>query len=296
MKKSNKSVFRGAATALITPFSDGKLDYDSLERLIEYQISEGIDALLVCGTTGESATLTDKEKREIIRFSIDRVEGRVPLIAGTGSNNTASAVKLSKYASDAGADAVLCVTPYYNKASDDGLVLHYGAISKAVNIPVILYNVPSRTGMNIPLSLYGKITDIDNVCGVKEASGSLAYFTEIQAKYGERTDIYSGNDDLLLPALSVGSAGIFSVISNLVPKIISDICRFYVGGNAEEAKKAYFEIFPLIKALSAEINPIPIKALLAARGLCREEYRLPLSPLSEEKYSALLQIAKPYLN
>lgn len=295
MKKNNTSVFQGVATALITPFSNGRIDYDSAERLIEFQISEGIDALLVCGTTGESATLSEKEKKELIRFTVDQVGGRVPVIAGTGSNCTSSAVNLSRYAEGAGADVLLCVTPYYNKASDEGLILHYRAISEAVGIPVMIYNVPSRTGLNISPHLYEALASLDNVVGVKEASGSVAYFAELEEKYGEMLDIYSGNDNLMLPSLRVGGSGIFSVLSNLLPSDVGSLYRLWISGNDEGASELYERLLPLIEALFSEVNPIPVKALLASIGLCREEYRLPLCPLSEDKRKVLLKAAEPYI-
>lgn len=296
MKKNNESIFQGICTALITPFSDGRIDYDSAERLIEFQISEGIDALLVCGTTGESATLSEKEKKAFIRFAVDQVGGRVPVIAGTGSNCTSDAVHLSKYADSVGADALLCVTPYYNKASEEGLLLHYRAISEAVSIPVIIYNVPSRTGLNISPHLYEALASLGNIAGVKEASGSVAYFTELTEKYGDVLDIYSGNDDLLIPSLDAGGVGIFSVLSNLLPGKLGIIYRLWNSGNDSEACDLYDQLSPLIKALFAEVNPIPVKALLASIGLCREEYRLPLCPLPDDKRNILLKAAEPYIS
>lgn len=282
MYTGNRSIFRGAATALITPFSDGAIDYGSLGRLIEYQISGGIDALLICGTTGEAATLDMREVRELISFTVERVSGRVPVIAGVGSNCTSTAVGLAEYARASGADAVLAVTPYYNKASESGLISHYSAIARAAELPLIIYNVPSRTGMSISLGAWRELMNIDGVCGVKEASGSISYLSRLAA-LGGGLCIYSGNDDLILPTLSLGGSGVFSVLSNLLPREVGDICRLYFSGNIEGARALQLGLMPLIDAIFSEVNPIPIKALLAEVGLCREEYRLPLCPLSEEK-------------
>lgn len=295
MKNEHNSVFRGAATALITPFDHGKPDLGSLERLIEFQISEGIDALLVCGTTGESATLSEKERRELISFAIDTVGGRVPLIAGTGSNDTKSAARLSKYASDAGADALLCVTPYYNKASNDGIISHYRAISESVNVPIIVYNVPSRTGLNIPAHIYAELTGLEWIRGVKEASGSLSYAADIACATSGALDIYSGNDDLTVPLLSVGGCGVFSVVSNIVPGKVAEMCRAYERGESARAAQMQLELIPLIRALFSEVNPIPIKALLAEYGMCHEEYRLPLCKMSPDARASLISLAEGYI-
>lgn len=289
MKNNRKPVFTGVCTALITPFRDGKIDFEALSGLIEFQIDGGVDALLINGTTGESATLTDTEKREIISFAVSEVGGRVPVIAGTGSNDTHKAVELSKFAYDVGADACLAVTPYYNKASEAGLIKHYEAIADATEIPIILYNVPSRTGVNIPLSVYERLSEHKNIVAVKEANPSVSDFARLSARCGKNLDLYSGNDDLILPCLSLGGNGIISVISNALPRQTGEICRLWFGGKIEEATELQLKLLPLTNALFCEVNPIPIKALLSHLGFCKEEYRLPLCPMDSERKKALIR-------
>lgn len=294
MKSNKKSIFSGTCTALITPFKDGKIDYFSFKRMIEFQISEGIDALLVCGTTGEASTLSEEEARDLIRFASRENAKRVPLIAGVGSNDTKKALRLSHAALDSGADALLSVTPYYNKASADGLIRHFEAIADEVDLPLILYNVPSRTGVNIPLSVYDHLANHENIVGVKEASSSISDFARLTEKCADRFDVYSGNDDLLLPTLSLGGRGVISVLSNLLPKEMGDVCRLWFSGLIDEARELQLKLLPLIRAVFSEVNPIPIKALLAHRGLCAEEYRLPLCPLDKAKKEAIIEIAERY--
>ena len=289
MKNNRKPVFTGVCTALITPFRDGKIDFEALSGLIEFQIDGGVDALLINGTTGESATLTDAEKREIISFAVSEVGGRVPIIAGTGSNDTKKAVELSKFAYDVGADACLAVTPYYNKASEVGLIKHYEAIADATEIPIILYNVPSRTGVNIPLSVYERLSEHKNIVAVKEANPSVSDFARLSARCGKNLDLYSGNDDLILPCLSLGGNGIISVISNALPRQTGDICRLWFGGKIKEATELQLKLLPLTNALFCEVNPIPIKALLSHLGFCKEEYRLPLCPMDSDRKMALIK-------
>ncbi len=290
MNTFEKPIFRGTATALITPFSDGRIDYASLGRLIEHQISGGIDALLVNGTTGENATLDISEAKELISFAAERISGRVPLVAGVGSNCTAKAAELSRWAHDAGADAVLAVTPYYNKASERGLIAHYSEIASAAMLPVVLYNVPSRTGMSISPHIFSELSRIEGIVAVKEASGSVGSVARISALCGERLDIYSGNDDLITPVLALGGLGVFSVLSNLLPVQVGGICRHYFSGDAAAATRLQLSLVPCIDAIFSEVNPIPIKALLAEAGLCREEYRLPLCPLSSERRKAIVEL------
>ena len=289
MKNNRKPVFTGVCTALITPFRDGKIDFEALRGLIKFQIDGGVDALLINGTTGESATLTDAEKREMISFAVSEVGGRVPVIAGTGSNDTKKAVELSKFACDVGADACLVVTPYYNKASEVGLIKHYEAIADATTIPIILYNVPSRTGVNIPLSVYEKLSEHKNIVAVKEANPSVSDFARLSARCGKNLDLYSGNDDLILPSLSLGGKGVISVISNVLPRQTGDICRLWFGGKIKEATKLQLKLLPLINAIFCEVNPIPIKALLSHLGFCKEEYRLPLYPMDSDRKMALIK-------
>ena len=289
MKTNKKELFKGVCTALITPFKDEKIDYHSLKNLIEFQINSGIDALLVNGTTGESATLTECEKRELISFTVREVAGRVPLIAGTGSNSTTRALHLSQFASDVGADAILVVTPYYNKASRDGLIEHYRTIADNVNIPLILYNVPSRTGVNIPLDVYDSLANHPNIVGVKEANSSVGEMAKLIQKCSNRLDIYTGNDDLILPTLALGGCGVISVISNILPKETVALCRLFFEGKTKEATELQLKLLPIINALFSEVNPIPIKALMSHAGFCKEEYRLPLCPISADKKAMLFQ-------
>ena len=290
MKNTKKTLFEGVCTALITPFKDGKIDYDSLKNLIEFQIEQGIDALLINGTTGESATLTECEKRELISFAVREVGGRVPIIAGTGSNCTQKAIHLSQFAFEVGVDAILVVTPYYNKASVEGLIEHYETIANNVDIPLILYNVPSRTGVNIPLSVYDKLANHKNIVAVKEANPSISDLAKLCEKCADRLDVYSGNDDLLLPTLSLGGKGLISVISNIVPKETVKICKLYFEGKTKEATALQLKLLPLINAIFSEVNPIPIKAIMSHKGFCKEEYRLPLGPMNEDKKKALFEV------
>ena len=289
MKSKKKAIFKGVATALITPFKDGKIDYPSLKNIIEFQIQSGIDALLINGTTGESATLSECEKRDLISFTVKEVGGRVPLIAGTGSNNTEKALNLSKFALDVGIDAILVVTPYYNKASNEGLIEHYQKIAQNVDIPLILYNVPSRTGVNVPLSVYDILAEEENIVGVKEANPSVSDFGKLIQKCSDRLDVYTGNDELITPTLALGGCGAISVVSNILPKETREICSLYFEGRVSEATALQLKLLPLIGALFSEVNPIPIKALMSHVGFCKEEYRLPLCPMSVDKKAILLQ-------
>jgi 4-hydroxy-tetrahydrodipicolinate synthase len=289
-----KTLFTGVCTALITPFQDDEIDYKALKKLIEFQIESGVDAILINGTTGESATLTECEKRELISFAVREVGGRVPLIAGTGSNSTQKAVHLSEFAYDVGVDAILVVTPYYNKASADGLINHYETIANAVNVPTILYNVPSRTGVNIPLPVYDRLANHKNIVAVKEASASVSDMAKLCAKCGDRLDIYSGNDDLILPTLSLGGKGVISVLSNILPKKTSEICKFWFAGKTKEATALQLKLLPLINAIFSDVNPIPIKALLSKEGFCAEEYRPPLCPMNAEKKKELFNVFESF--
>ena len=294
MSTEKKTIFKGVCTALITPFRDGKIDYKSLKNIIEFQIEQGIDALLINGTTGESATLSECEKRDLISFAVHEVGGRVPIIAGTGSNCTQKSIHLSEFALEVGADAILVVTPYYNKASNEGLIEHYEAIANSVDIPLILYNVPSRTGVNIPLSVYDKLANHPNIVAVKEASTSVSDFAKLSQKCSDRLTLYSGNDDLITPTLSLGGDGVISVLSNVLPKEVGEICKLWFARTTKEATALQLKLLPLINAIFSEVNPIPIKAIMSNKGFCDEEYRLPLSPLNEEKKKALLEVFNNY--
>ena len=271
------TVFKGMATAMVTPMTPTGVDYAALEQFIEFQIQSGINALVAVGTTGESATLTPEERKEVVRFTVEKVAGRVPVIAGTGTNNTEHVLEYTRSACDCGADAVLVVTPYYNKATQNGLFAHYSAVADASTKPVILYNVPSRTGCNLLPETVARLAEHPNICGIKEASGNMAQVVDIFARCGDKIDVYSGEDALTVPMMSMGGAGCISVLSNVVPKMAVEMCdKFFAGdiaGAAELQKKA----LPLINALFCEVNPIPAKAAVSAMGFGNEFVRMPLS-------------------
>ncbi len=283
-----ESIFRGAATALITPLTETGIDYEQFGRLIEWQIEEGIDGLVVCGTTGESSTLTDEEHRQAISFAAKLSSGRVPIIAGTGSNDTDYAIELTRHACQAGADAVLVVTPYYNKTTQKGLVKMYNTIADASQKPLILYNVPSRTGVNIEPKTYRELAEHPRIAAIKEANGSISKIVETMALVDGMLDLYSGNDDQIVPILSVGGAGVISVLSNLLPAQTSLLCKKFFAGDIAGSAALQYRYLPLIHALFSEVNPIPVKASMAAMGYCENYLRLPLTPMEEEHYQALL--------
>lgn len=294
MSKNKKSVFFGCATALVTPLKDGIIDFDALDGLIEFQIRGGADALVVCGTTGESATLSDMERREIISHSVEKVGRRVPVIAGTGCNNIKKAVELSRFASEVGADAVMSVTPYYNKASETGLIKSFVSIADSVQVPVIIYNVPSRTGLDIPISVYKKLAEHENICAVKEASGSIVTVERILEVCDGMLDVYSGNDDMILPIISVGGSGVVSVVSNIAPQMVHELCEASLACELERAATLQRRLLALVRACFCEVNPIPIKAATAMMGLCANELRLPLCELDAIKSAELRRVLMEY--
>ena len=287
-----KTVFTGAATAIVTPLTENGVDYESFERLINWQIEQGIDAIVACGTTGESSTLTDEEHRDVIKFAVEKVNGRVPVIAGTGSNDTAYAVDLTKYACEAGADAVLVVTPYYNKATQKGLIKTFTDIADSATKPVILYNVPSRTGVNILPSTCKVLADHPNICAIKEASGNISQIAETAACVQGKMDIYSGNDDQIVPVMSLGGKGVISVLSNVMPKETSKICHDFINGNVKESCDMQLKLLPLVNALFSEVNPIPVKAAMAAMGFGADYLRLPLTSMEDDNKAKLIAIMK----
>lgn len=287
MPKHDLPLFRGAATALITPFRDGKVDFPALRRLIEFQISEGIDALVIAGTTGEAPTLSDDEHHAVLTFAAEVACGRVPMIAGTGSNDTHHAVEMSKYACACGYDALLLVTPYYNRATEAGLIQSYLTVAESIDKPIILYNVPSRTGVKLTIPVYRALADHPNIVAVKEASGDLGAVARLVSELGDRLSVYSGNDDVIIPIMSLGGLGVISVLSNLLPRETSEMCHKYAGGDTNGAAADQLRMLPLINALFAEVNPIPVKCAAAMMGLCHEEYRLPLCAPSEATRNAL---------
>ena len=285
----NESIFMGAATAVVTPLTEKGVDYAQFKRLLEWQVEQGIDALVICGTTGECSTLTDEEHREVLQFAMDTVGGRVPMIAGTGSNDVAYAIDLSRFACDIGYDAVLLVTPYYNKTTQNGLVATFTAIADACTKPVILYNVPSRTGVNIEPATYAKLADHPMICAIKEAGGNLSKIVETAALVGDKLDIYSGNDDQIVPILACGGKGVISVLSNVLPAETSLICKKFFAGDVAGAMEMQKKYLPLINALFCEVNPIPAKAAMAAMGFCENYLRLPLVPMEDAHREVLLQ-------
>ena len=286
------TVFTGAATAIVTPLTKDGVDYEQFARLIDWQIDEGIDAIVVVGTTGEGSTLTDDEHKEAIRFCVERVAGRVPVIAGTGSNDVAYAISLTKYACEVGADAMLLVTPYYNKATQNGLYETFTAIANASTKPCILYNVPSRTGCNLLPATVARLADHPNIVGIKEASGNISQIAELASLVGDRIDIYSGNDDQIVPVLSLGGNGVISVLSNIMPKATSDMCRRYMQGDTKGALELQLRLLPLINALFSEVNPIPVKAAVSAMGYCENYLRLPLTPMESDHEEKLLSLMR----
>ena len=286
------TIFTGAATAIITPMTAAGVDYEQFGRLIDWQIAEGIDAIVVAGTTGEASTLSDDEHKEVIRYCVEHVAGRVPVIAGTGSNDTAYAIDLTKYAGEVGADAVLLVTPYYNKATQNGLIKFFTDIADASSVPCILYNVPSRTGCNIAPATVAALADHPNIVGIKEASGNISQIAQVAHLCGDKIDIYSGNDDQIVPVLSLGGKGVISVLSDLMPAATSKMCHDYLNGNTAAATAAQLRLLPLIDALFSEVNPIPVKAAMAKMGFGENYLRLPLTPMepqNEEKLFALMK-------
>ena len=283
-----KRIFTGAATALVTPmFDDGTVNYKELDRIIEEQIEKGIDALVICGTTGEAATLNHEDHVKVIASAVKTAKGRVPIIAGTGSNDTAYSVELSNEALAVGADALLLVTPYYNKTSQAGLIAHYNYIADRVNAPIILYNVPSRTGVNILPETYLELSKHPNIVAAKEANGDIASVIKTKALCGDNLDIYSGNDDQIVPIMSVGGIGVISVLSNVAPTETHDMCKLYMDGDVKAAADLQIKYIDLINALFSDVNPIPVKEAMDIMGYEVGPCRLPLVKMSEAKHEAL---------
>ena len=286
MKK--ESIFVGAATAIVTPMNEKGVDYEAFGRLLKWQVEAGIDALVICGTTGEGSTLSDEEHRQVLQFALDTVGGRVPMIAGTGSNDTSYAIELTKYACSIGYDAVLLVTPYYNKTTQRGLVAHYSAIADASTKPIILYNVPSRTGVNIEPATYAKLAEHPMIAGIKEAGGNISKVVETVALVGDKLDIYSGNDDQIVPIMACGGKGVISVLSNVLPRQTVELCDKFFAGDVAGAAAMQCRMLELINALFCEVNPIPVKAAMAAMGFCEDYLRLPLTPMEDANRRRLL--------
>lgn len=289
-----RTLFEGSGVAIVTPFKEKGVDFAKLEELIEFQIENKTDALIICGTTGEASTMPDSEHMSCIKFAVDTVKGRIPVIAGTGSNDTYHGAELSKEAESLGVDGLLLVTPYYNKTSSHGLVRHYEDLCKDLNTPVIVYNVPSRTGVNITPDALLKISEIDNVVAIKEASGNISQVVKMASLVGNKIDIYSGNDDMIVPLLSVGGKGVISVVANILPKKTHDIVRFYLDGNIDKSKKLQLEMLELINALFIEVNPVPIKTAMNLAGMGVGMLRPPLYDMSPKNKEVLISAMRNY--
>lgn len=285
-------IFTGSGVALVTPFTKDGVDYKKLAELIEFQIENKTDALIICGTTGEASTMPDEEHMEVMRYSVEVAAGRVPVIVGTGSNDTAHAVRLSKYAEEIGADGILLVTPYYNKTSQHGLYIHTKTVADSINIPVILYNVPSRTGLGFSLDTLKKLDEIPNIVAIKEASGNIAFMADIAAQ----TDlvIYSGNDDMIVPCLSIGGKGVISVLANVAPKETHDICELYLNGDTKASRDLFIKYLKLAESMFIEVNPVPVKTALNLMGFNAGFFRLPLTEMLPENLVKLESVLNEY--
>lgn len=289
-----KTIFQGVATAIVTPMNENGVDYDAFGRLIDWQIEQGINGLVVAGTTGEGSTLSDEEHREVLAYAVKRINGRVPCIAGTGSNDTAYAIELTKYACSIGCDAMLVVTPYYNKATQKGLVKMFNAIADASTKPIIVYNIPSRTGVNIEPATFVELAKHPRIAAIKEASGNLSKMVEEFALLDGTLDIYSGNDDQIVPTLSMGGKGVISVLSNIMPKETVAMCDAFFAGDVATAAKMQCKYLPLIQALFCEVHPIPVKAALAAMGRMEGVIRLPLTEMEEDHQEKMVSIMRGF--
>ena len=291
----SKHIFTGAGVALITPMhTDGSVNYDELARLLEFQVENGTDAIIACGTTGEAATLSVKEHCEVLQFVCERINGRIPVIAGTGSNDTSTAIELSKSAESSGADALLSVTPYYNKTSQNGLIRHFTTIADNIDLPLILYNVPSRTGCNIKPKTYAELCKHENIVATKEANGDISSVSQTRSLCGDKLDIYSGNDDQTVPFMSLGALGVISVFSNFCPREMHDICELCLNNNFAEASKMNFHYVELMDIMFSDVNPIPVKTAMNLIGFNAGECRLPLVPMSYSGYHDLKDCLAKY--
>ena len=286
------TIFKGVATALITPTNASGVDYDNFARVIDWQCEQGINALVIAGTTGEGSTLDDAEHKAVVKFAVERIAGRCVVIAATGSNDTNYAVQLSKFSCDAGADALLVVTPYYNKTTQNGLIKMYTTIADASTKPLILYNVPSRTGINIEPETYAALADHPMIGGIKEANSNISKIVQTVQLVGDKLTLYSGNDDQIVPILSMGGQGVISVLSNVAPKITMDICNKFFAGDVKGAAELQCKMLPLINALFSEVNPIPVKAAMNKLGWCENYLRLPLTQMEEAHYIKLENLMK----
>lgn len=290
MKKS----FEGSIVAMVTPFRDGKVDEPKIRELVEFHVKNGTDAIVPCGTTGESPTLSHAEHKRVVEVTIEAAAGRVPVVAGTGSNSTAEAIDLTQHAKKAGADGVLMVCPYYNKPTQAGLIAHYTAVAAAVDIPIIMYNIPGRTGVNMLTETVAALAELPNIVGMKEASGSLEQMTEVISLCGDRLTVVSGDDTLTLPLMAVGGKGVISVVANIVPKETAEMTRAALNGDWKRAKELHLRLFPLCKAMFYETNPIPVKTAMQLLGRLNGEVRLPLCPMSQANRDKLQKALRAY--
>lgn len=288
------SLFKGSGVAIITPFNGQGVDFKKLEELLEWHIKSSTDAIIICGTTGEASTMSEQERKETIKFTVDVVKKRIPVIAGTGTNNTAASINMSKWAESIGVDGLLVITPYYNKTTQKGLIEHFKAIATSVKTPIIIYNVPGRTGMNILPKTLKELCAFDNIIAIKEASGNISQIAEIKALCGDRLDIYSGNDDQIIPILSLGGAGVISVLANIIPKDVHDLCELYLSGKVKEGLKVQLDSLALTNALFIETNPIPVKTAMNLMGMEVGHLRLPLCDMSDGNLEVLKKEMKSY--
>ena len=289
-----KVIFEGCGTAIVTPFTDTGVNFEEFRKLIEFQIENEVDAIIVCGTTGEASTMTETEKKETIKFAINLAKGRTKVIVGTGSNNTKTAIEMSKFAEEAGADGILVVTPYYNKTTQAGLIAHYTEIAKNVNLPIIMYSVPGRTGVNISPETCLELSKIENIVAIKEASGNLSQVAKIASLCRDDLAIYSGNDDQIIPVLSLGGKGVISVLSNVMPKFTHEMTEKYFKGNVKEATKMQLDVIDLTDSLFVEVNPIPVKYALNLMGFDFGKPRLPLIELSDKNKELMKDVMKKH--
>lgn len=288
------TIFEGCGTAIVTPFTEEGVNFEEFKKLIEFQIENEVDAIIVCGTTGEASTMTTEEKKETIKFAIETIAKRTKVIVGTGSNNTKTAIEMSKFAEEAGADGILVVTPYYNKTTQHGLIAHYTEIAKSVKLPIIMYSVPGRTGVNITPETCKELSKIENIVAIKEASGNISQVAKIASLCQDDLAIYSGNDDQIIPVLSLGGKGVISVLSNVMPKYTHDMTKKYFEGNVEQATKMQLDVIDLIDALFIEVNPIPVKYALNLMGFNFGKPRLPLIELSDKNKKLMEEVMKKH--
>lgn len=287
-------MFKGSGVAIVTPFINDGIDFEKLEKLLNWHVEQETDAIIICGTTGESATMSLSEKQEAIKFTVEKIDGRIPVVAGTGTNCTKSTIELSKYAEEVGADSLLIVSPYYNKSTQEGLIRHYTMIADSVNIPIIVYNVPGRTGHNVEASTIKELSKHKNIRGVKEASGNISQIAEVARLVPDDFYIYSGNDDSIVPLLSLGGHGVISVVANILPKDTHDMVVSYLDGQVKKARKLQLDMKPLIDALFIEVNPIPVREAMNILGMDVGQCRMPLIPMSEKNKLILEKEIKNY--